>query len=108
MAPDFAINATVKKVCKRGKEPKQKVVLISTSPGGRNSGKNEANILFQNDTRAADTHEKMGGKIWSRYEQDFLSMNITEQDYCARTQLNKLLPCAYSLPTRYPCAGASR
>jgi hypothetical protein len=40
----------------------RKVVKISSQPGNRNCGKNGGKILFQNETRAPRTHEKMSAK----------------------------------------------
>jgi hypothetical protein len=40
-----------------------KVVEILPQLDCRNSGKNGGKILFQNETRAPRTHEKVGGKM---------------------------------------------
>jgi hypothetical protein len=59
----FAINAALTVRANASREPKQKVVKISSQPESLNSGKNGRKILFQNETRAPRTHEKMNGKM---------------------------------------------
>jgi hypothetical protein len=58
----FCYKRTRENLRERGKAPGQQVVAISSPPGGRNSGKTAGKILFQNETRAQRTHEKMGDR----------------------------------------------
>jgi len=58
----FCYKRSREKRREREEEPGRKVVTISSQPGCRSSGKNGGKILFQNETRASKTHEKMGGK----------------------------------------------
>jgi hypothetical protein len=44
---DFAINAPVKNLCGRRKKLMQRVVMVSSQPDCRNSGKNARNFCFK-------------------------------------------------------------
>jgi hypothetical protein len=59
----FCYKRTRENLRERGKAPGRQVVAISSPPGGRDSGKNGGKILFQNETRALKSHEKMSGKM---------------------------------------------
>jgi len=85
-------------------EPGQKVLTISSQPGCRNSGKNGGKILFQNETRALKSHEKMSGKMRTRYEQDLFQRNGGEHGLSAETRayspITQRLHADYSLTAR--------
>jgi len=61
--PGFAINVPVKVPVNASREPKQKVVKISSQPGSRNSGKTGDKILCEKRTTRTESHEKMSSEI---------------------------------------------
>jgi hypothetical protein len=59
--PKSAINACMKVQLNISSAP-GKSVAVPPPPGCRNSGKSEGEIVFQNEIRASETHEKISGK----------------------------------------------
>jgi hypothetical protein len=81
-----------------------KSVAVPPQPDYRNSGKSEGEIMFQNETRAPGTHEKMSGKCEAGMNRIYFQRNGTQQrrseptrDYKPTTQQ---LQAHYSLIVR--------
>jgi hypothetical protein len=92
--PDFAVNMTVKKLCERGKELNQKVVMNSSQPNCRNFGKTQAKFCFKMKRARRKRMRKWAAKYEVDMNRIYFQRNGTEQECCAIT-------CAYSPATLY-------
>ena len=101
--PESAINACMKVQLNISSVP-GKGVAVPPPTGCWNSGKSEGEIIFQNETRASRTHEKMNGKCEASMNRIYFQRNGTQarrgeatRDY---SPIRQQLQAHYSLTVR--------